>query len=116
MEKLVNGYLAERNYDIYIIGSNSKLLSGKLATKLTGRFVEIKVYPFSFREFLVYKSENNQYLDKYKHFKEYFKFGGMPNAFEFEDLEKIQYLRDLFNSIIFKDVVERNEVRNIDIK
>ncbi|KZX14210.1 ATP-binding protein [Methanobrevibacter filiformis] len=104
-EKLVNSYLAEGNYDIYITGSNSKLLSGELATYLTGRFVEIKIYPFSFLEYLEYKKTNNKYLNEYEQFKEYMKYGGMPSTFDFEEIEKTQYLQDLYNSIIFKDIL-----------
>ncbi|MCL2115440.1 MAG: ATP-binding protein [Methanobrevibacter sp.] len=118
-EKLINSYLAEGKYDIYITGSNAKLLSGELATYLTGRFVEIKIYPFSFLEFLEYKNSNqtSKYKNSYKKglFEEYLKFGGMPLTLKFKDFEKIQYLTDLYNSIIFKDVVKRNEIRNIDL-
>ncbi|KZX10595.1 ATP-binding protein [Methanobrevibacter filiformis] len=55
-EELVNSYLAKDKFDIYITGSNAKLLSGELATYLSGRYVEIKIYPFSFKEFLKYKA------------------------------------------------------------
>jgi len=129
-EKLINSYLAEGKYDIYITGSNSKLLSGELATYLTGRFVEIKMYPFSFLEFLEYKKPNKKKLIHENHdkktlelgihnmnkmFKEYLIFGGMPSTLEFKNPEKNQYLTDLYNSIILKDVVKRNEIRDVNL-
>ncbi|MCC7553835.1 MAG: ATP-binding protein [Methanobacteriaceae archaeon] len=109
-EKLINSYLAIGKYDIYITGSNAKLLSGELATYLTGRFVEIKIYPFSFLEILKNKNYNKKEL-----FKEYLKYGGMPHTLRFKETEKIQYLTDLYNSIILKDVVKRNDIRDIDL-
>jgi hypothetical protein len=114
-EKLINSYLAEENYDIYITGSNAKLLSGELSTYLTGRFVEIRIYPFSFLEFLDYKKIDYKRYDNEEIFNEYLKYGGMPLALEFPENEKIQYLTDLYNSIILKDIVKRNEIRDIDL-
>jgi hypothetical protein len=66
MGKSINGYRVDLNSDIYITGSNSKLLSTELSTLLSGRYVQIPVYPFSFKEFLKYKQENleNNYLDE----------------------------------------------------
>lgn len=114
-EKLINSYLAEENYDIYITGSNAKLLSGELSTYLTGRFVEIRIYPFSYIEFLDYKKIDYKRYDKEKTFNEYLKYGGMPSALEFQENKKIQYLTDLYNSIILKDIVKRNEIRDINL-
>ncbi|MEA4957928.1 hypothetical protein SDC9_37515 [bioreactor metagenome] len=135
-EKLINSYLAKKQFDIYITGSNAKLLSGELATYLSGRYIEIKIYPFSFSEFLKYKNlQNEKYnqknknkdlkhknIEKYKReykikdlFYEYLKFGAMPSTLAFEDNEKIKLFHDLYNSIILKDVVQRNEVRDIDL-
>jgi predicted AAA+ superfamily ATPase len=127
-EELVNSYLAKDRFDIYITGSNAKLLSGELATYLSGRYVEIKIYPFSFKEFLQYKkleenkqlknkqSENNKSEKNYTDlFYQYLKYGAMPSTLGFDDKEKIKIFRDLYNSIILKDVVCRNEVRDIDL-
>jgi predicted AAA+ superfamily ATPase len=115
-ERLINSYLADEKFDIYITGSNAKLLSGELATYLSGRYVEIKIYPFSFSEFLKYKhfkhSKNNNIKDL---FYEYLRFGAMPSTLEFNDNEKIQLFRDMYNSIILKDVVKRNEIRDVDL-
>jgi predicted AAA+ superfamily ATPase len=119
-EKLINSYLAKNKFDIYITGSNAKLLSGELATYLSGRYIEIKIYPFSFSEFLKYKySKHYNKLPK-KHdvknlFQEYLEFGAMPSTLDFNDNEKIRVFHDLYNSIILKDVVQRNEIRDIDL-
>jgi len=77
--------------------------------------VEIRIYPFSFLEFLDYKKIDYERFDKEELFKEYLKYGGMPSALEFQENEKIQYLTDLYNSIILKDIVKRNEIRDIDL-
>ncbi|KZX14510.1 ferric uptake regulator family protein [Methanobrevibacter cuticularis] len=127
-EKLINSYLAEKKYDIFITGSNAKLLSGELATYLTGRYIEIKIYPFSFLEFIDYKKSNkkighekskeNRNYKKFsgnKLFIDYLRFGGMPSVLEFETNEKIQYLTDLYNSIFLKDIIKRNEIRDVDL-
>lgn len=125
-EKLINSYLAEKKYDIFITGSNAKLLSGELATYLTGRYIEIKVYPFSFLEFIDYKksnknngnNRNNKNHEKFSDkemFIEYLKYGGMPQILEFKTNEKIQYLTDLYNSIFLKDIIKRNEIRDVEL-
>lgn len=119
-EKSINAYRVSFDSDIYVTGSNSKLLSGELATLLTGRYLTINVYPFSFKEFLKYKNEiegveltgdsiNELYDD-------YFNFGGMPGILslgsdEFRNLA----LKDIFNSILFEDVVSRFKINNIDL-
>ncbi|KZX10390.1 ATP-binding protein [Methanobrevibacter filiformis] len=126
-ERLINAYFAEKRFDIYITGSNAKLLSGELATYLSGRYVEIKVYPFSFREFLDYRKKNNKinygkkeentYLNPKikKLFFDYLIYGSMPSTLNFSGDEKIQVYLDLYNSIILKDIVKRNEIRDIEL-
>ncbi|MDR3062938.1 MAG: ATP-binding protein [Methanobrevibacter sp.] len=120
-EKLVNSYLAEDKFDIYITGSNAKLLSGELATYITGRYIEIKIYPFSFNEFLEYKQLknrkiNNRELKNYKDiFYEFLRYGAMPSTLRYEREEKIPILTDIYQSILFKDVVKRNEIRDLDL-
>jgi len=118
-ERLINSYLASDKFDIYITGSNAKLLSGELASYLSGRYVEIKIYPFSFLEFLKYKQfkpgKNNNNNNIKDLFYEYLRFGAMPSTLEFNDNEKIQLLRDIYNSIILNDVVKRNEIRDVDL-
>ena len=113
-EKLVNSYFSSKNFDIYITGSNANLLSGEFASYLTGRYMEIKVYPFSFKEYLKYYKNSN--LSKKELFNEYLKFGGMPVSFEFNNSkEKNQYLSDLSDSIIYKDIIKRFNIHDINL-
>ena len=110
-ERSIAGYKVDYDCDIYITGSNSNLLSGELATHLTGRYYEIKMYPFSYQEFLNFRQESSS-LDL---FREYLQYGGMPQTFPLEDTQKINYLDDLFNSIFYKGIVKRYQIRDIDI-
>ena len=99
------------NRDIYITGSNSKLLSGELATHLTGRYFEVKMYPFSFNEFLDYKQQSSS--DEL--FNEYVEYGGFPQLFSLNDEDKLKYLHDLFNSILYNDLISRYHIRDVNI-
>ena len=110
-ERSISGYKLDYDCDIYITGSNSNLLSGEFATHLTGRYFEIKMYPFSYQEFLNFHQESSS-LDL---FREYLQYGGMPQTFSLDDTQKINYLDDLFNSIFYKDIVRRYQIRDIDI-
>jgi uncharacterized protein len=110
-EKAITGYRVSFDCDIYITGSNSKLLSGELATFLAGRYMEIKLHPFSFNEFLSYKSGN----DERESFQEYFKYGGMPFTLALDNQQKIDYLNDIYNSIVLKEVVEKYKLRDVNL-
>ena len=110
-ERSIAGFKIDYDCDIYITGSNSNLLSGELATHLTGRYYEIKMYPFSYQEFLNYKQESNSL----ELFNEYLKYGGLPQTFLLNENQKINYLDDLFNSIFYKDIVKRYQIRDIGI-
>lgn len=111
-ERSINGYKVDFDCDIYITGSNSNLLSGELATHLTGRYIEIKVYPFSFMEFIDFKNKN---IEKQDLFSEYFNFGGIPVLFNLNEDSKRSYLSDLYDSIILKDVVSRYGIKDVNI-
>lgn len=107
-EDLVNGIKVDFNVDLYITGSNSKLLSSEISTKLRGRGIEIKVYPLSFKEYY-----ENIGGDKKETFNQYVLYGGMPYiTYLNKDYEKIEYLKMLNNTIGFKDIIERNKIRN----
>ena len=119
-EKSINSYRVSINSDIYITGSNSKLLSGELATLLSGRYLTINVYPFSFKEFLQYKNEIEGIgltADTIKNlYDEYFNLGGMPGILSLRSDEfKNLALKDIFNSILFEDVVSRFNIKDIDL-
>ena len=111
-EKLINSYFAKENFDIYITGSNSKLLSAEFSTYLSGRYVELNIYPFSFREYIGY----NEITDDFKsHFYKYLEDGGMPSTYDYGGDDKKLVLMDLYNSIVLKDIIQRNNVKNIDL-
>ena len=115
-EKCINSCRVDFDCDIYITGSNAKLLSGELATYLAGRYVEFIIYPFSFAEFLEMSRLKNPEADKSSCFMQFIKTGGMPflSNFSGDDSAKKQYLMDIYNSVVLKDVVKRNSVRDVD--
>ena len=115
-EKCINSCRVDFDCDIYITGSNAKLLSGELATYLAGRYVEFTIYPFSFAEFLEMSRLKNPQADKSSCFMQFIKTGGMPflSNFSGDDSAKKQYLMDIYNSVVLKDVVKRNSVRDVD--
>ena len=116
-EKCVNSARVDFNCDIYITGSNAKLLSGELATYLGGRYVEFVVYPFSFEEYLECRRSEETHLVMTEEFKNFIALGGMPFLANLHgDREpSLQYLRDVYNSVILKDVVKRNNIRDVDL-
>ena len=116
-ERCVNSLRVEMDCDIYITGSNAKLLSGELATYLAGRYVEFIIYPFSFSEFLALYHSVEPDADTRTCFNRYLTFGGMPYLanLRFDETACRQYLRDLFNSVELKDIVKRNNVRDVDM-
>ena len=116
-EKCINSLRVELDCDIYITGSNAKLLSGELATYLGGRYVEFVIYPFSFEEFIeIYRPiAGEESLSKC--FEKYLLCGGMPylSNIRYADEPSRQYLKDLFNSVQLKDIVTRNKIRDVDL-
>ncbi len=108
-EKAVNSLRVKFHADIYITGSNSRLLSGELATYITGRYISFVVYPFSFTEF--------QMADPTLTFDQYVQYGGMPflSSINFEPEISKNYLQDIFNSVVLKDIVKRNNIRDVDL-
>ena len=115
-EKCINSCRVDFDCDIYITGSNAKLLSGELVTYLAGRYVEFVIYPFSFAEFLEMNRQKNSQIDKSACFMTFLKTGGMPFLANFlgDDSAKNQYLMDIYNSVVLKDVVKRNNIRDVD--
>ena len=113
-EKAVNSLLVDIDCDIYITGSNAYLLSSELTTLLAGRVLTIKIYPFSFKEFLSeYPFKNNE--DKYDKFDKYLKFGGMPMLVNMNNNEEIMinYLNDIKEVVLKKDVINRNNIKDV---
>ncbi|ASQ48487.1 ATPase [Leptotrichia sp. oral taxon 498] len=118
-ERCVNSLRVDEdfNFDIYITGSNAKLLSGELSTYLAGRYIEFVVYPFSFKEFFEIIQEKNQEIKVKEAFQKYVKFGGMPflHNLDYNFEASMQYLQDLYASIILKDITQRNNIRDTDL-
>ena len=118
-EKCINSLRVNEEYDfdIYITGSNAKLLSGELSTYLAGRYVEFVIYPFSFKEFLETLKSIQQDVSTREAFQKYVKFGGMPFLYNlaFEEEASLQYLNDIYSSIILKDITQRNKIRDTDL-
>ena len=110
-EKALRSLVAQDQFDIYCTGSNAFLLSGELATFLSGRYVEIKVYGLSYPEFLVF----NDLADNNDSFMKYLKYGGLPYLINLtlDDRIVYDYLRNIYDAILFKDVVRRFHIRNV---
>ena len=116
-EKCINSFRVELDCDIYITGSNARLLSGELATYLAGRYVEFVIYPFSFAEFIELYHTVCPDADIRQCFNKYLTAGGMPYLINlrYDDAASRQYLRDLFNSVELKDIVKRSNIRDVDM-
>ena len=110
-ERVINSFRATENVSIFITGSNSQLLSGELATLLTGRYVSLFMLPFTFREFVAFRQDTGMSSERL--FDEYLYWGGMPRVCQSESaIEKNLYIQDLYNTIALKDVMERGRVKN----
>lgn len=116
-EKCINSFRVSLDCDIYITGSNAKLLSGELATYLGGRYVEFVIYPFSFGEFIELYRPINPDVSIQQCFQKYLITGGMPYLanIRYAVEPSKQYLHDLFNSVQLKDIVKRNKIRDVDL-
>jgi len=117
-ERAINSFLVDFNVDIYITGSNSRLLSSELATYLTGRYIEFHVYTLSFIEYLQFKKERiDEVLDIYQEFEFYLRMGGFPvlhtAEYPFESAYKVVY--DIYSSAILRDTVQRNNIRDVEL-
>ncbi|MFN5370049.1 MAG: ATP-binding protein [Bacteroidia bacterium] len=116
-ERLVDGLFVKRNVDVYITGSNAHLLSGELATLLSGRYIEISILPFSFSEYLTARKIDigNKYLNYEPLFFEYVNETSLPKGIELRDLgyDKIhEYMEAIFTTIIEKDITQRHQIND----
>ena len=112
-EKAINSLNVDFDVDIYITGSNAYLLSSELATLLSGRYIEIKMYPLSFKEFIKFNNYDNNNIEE--KFNEYLKYGGLPAITQIKDKDHLvmSYLNDIYNAIVKKDIIERNNIKDI---
>ena len=115
-EQVINSLRVDIDCDIYVTGSNAKLLSGELATLLAGRYVEIRVYPLDFQEYLDFAADNpmEAQLTQQDQFANFLRFGGLPgiHQMKWEEDRIMQYLHDIYNSVLLKDVIARNKIRD----
>lgn len=116
-EKCVNSLRVNSNVDIYITGSNAKMLSGEYATLLSGRYVEFSVYPFSFSEYCEARRTADESIGVSDLFTQYVKYGGLPflATAPLDENAKAQYLKDIYASVVIKDIVKRNNLRDVDL-
>jgi len=114
-EKAISSFFSEGDIDIFITGSNAHLLSSEIATLISGRFIEFPVYTLSFEEFLLFRDEKKG--DTETEFSTYLKFGGLPaiHHFDFDEESVYQYINSIYNTILLKDVIKRNNVRNVHL-
>ena len=115
-EKVVNSFLGEYDVDIYVTGSNSRMMSSEIATYLTGRYVFFQVYPLSFEEYLSFRREVTEVKTLHQELADYIRLGGFPathlRAYSQDEVYTI--VRDIYNSTIFSDIVRRNQIRKVD--
>ena len=114
-EKVVDSLFIKKNCDVYITGSNAYLLSGELATLLSGRYIQIDMLPFSFKEY--YEAAKSTGKSKRELFDRYLKFGSFPYVAYLENNEKIinQYIEGIYNTILIKDVATREKINDITV-
>ena len=116
-EKCINSLRVNSDADIYVTGSNAKMLSGEYATLLSGRYVEFLIYPFSFSEYCDARKAENENKSVNELFNDYVKYGGLPflATTTLDENAKAQYLRDIYASVVIKDIVKRNKLRDVEL-
>ena len=112
-ERVINSFLVDANVDIFITGSNAYLLSSELSTLLSGRYVEIKMQPLSFKEYLAFLDSDKE-MSLPEKFNQYLEYGGLPTIVELLDNPDTigPFLEGIYNTVLMKDVIERNGVRD----
>ena len=115
-EKVVNSLASDYDVDLYVTGSNSRMMSSEISTYLTGRYVAFRIYTLSFAEFLTFKSQHTTVGDPRQELANYIRLGGFPATHlqNYTQDEVYTIVKDIYNSTIFSDIVRRNQVRKID--
>ena len=116
-EEVINGFREEEEFSIFITGSNSYLLSGELATKLTGRYIEFELYTLSFEEYLGMKKFFGKEIsaDLTAEFDAYIREGGFPKTMQYADSDKTSYVEEIIKEIFQKDIKRRVKIRNLSV-
>ena len=115
-EKAANSFLSDFGADVYVTGSNSRMMSSEISTYLKGRYVSFRIYPLSFSEYLEFRKTYADWNDIYSEFARYIRFGGFP-ALQLQEYSldsAYTVVRDIYNSTIFTDIVKRSQIRKID--
>lgn len=115
-EKVINSLAADYDVDIYVTGSNSRMLSSEIETYLTGRYIAFRIYTLSFSEYLTFKKTYSEVREPHDELAEYIKLGGFPATHlqRYSEDEIYTIVRDIYNSTVFSDIVKRNQVRKVD--
>lgn len=115
-EKVVNTLASDFDVDIYITGSNSRMMSSEISTYLTGRYITFHIYTLSFEEYLTFKKSYTTLKDLKLEFSQYVRLGGFPatHLHDYSQDEVYTIVKDIYNSTIFSDIVRRNRVKKID--
>lgn len=114
-EEVVSSLLVDIDCDVYITGSNSKLLSGELATLIAGRYIQIHVYPFTLSEAKQMLEQNGKFKSDEVLFQDYLKYGGLPMRFSLEEISLETYLSDTYDAIVVKDIIQRNNIKDTNL-
>lgn len=115
-EKVVNSLMTDYDVDIYVTGSNSRMMSSEISTYLTGRYIAFRIYPLSFSEYMTFRKGYTEVLDSYTELANYLRLGGFPAVHlqKYTSDEVYTIVRDIYNSTIFTDIVRRNQIRKVD--
>lgn len=115
-EKVVNSLASDYDVDLYVTGSNSRMMSSEISTYLTGRYVSFRIFTLSFGEYLTFKAQYAPAQDSHRELANYIRLGGFPATHlqDYEQDEVYTIVRDIYNSTIFSDIVRRNQVRKVD--
>lgn len=116
-EKAVNSFMVDFDCDIYITGSNSHLLSSELATYLTGRYVEIPIYPLGYTEFLAFNEYNHLHIPKEQTFIYFLRMGGFPvvHLTTYDQDSAYKIIKDIYSSVLVRDIIQRFGIRNVEL-
>ena len=115
-EKVVNSLMSDYDVDIYVTGSNSRMMSSEISTYLTGRYVSFNIFPLSFSEYLEFRKERGLIKNNKEEFARYLRYGGFPaiHLIDYSEEEAYTIVRDIYNSTIFTDIVKRSQIRKVD--
>lgn len=115
-EKVINSIASDYDVDLYITGSNSRMMSSEISTYLTGRYISFRIFTLSFSEYLTFKSQYTMIDNPKRELANYLRLGGFPATHlrEYSQDEVYTIVRDIYNSTVFSDIVKRNQIRKID--